>query len=89
MASLYAGVLGLLAFASCLTRGLLHGSDAQATLIAGCLHLGAFAAIGAVLGRLAGQTIEESVRKRVADEVAAEEERERLAGTGASKPVAA
>ena len=89
MAPLYAGVLGLLAFVSCLTRGLLNGSDAQTILLAGCLHLGAFAAIGAVLGYMAGQTIEESVRKRVADEVAAEEERERLAETGVNKPVAA
>jgi hypothetical protein len=74
VAPLYAGTLGLLAFLSCLGRGLLQSSSPASTLGTACLSMGAFAAIGLVLGHLAGRTVEESVKQRVAAELAAEDE---------------
>jgi len=62
MARRFAGILGLIAFAIVVVRGLLHAAPPQATLQTACLCLFVFAAVGALLGRVAETTVEESVR---------------------------
>lgn len=90
MAPPFAGTLGLLAFLSCLIRGLIHGSGPQETVATACLAMTAFAAVGLILGYLAGQTVKESVEQRVAAELAAEEQHAaKPAKTGEAKTAVA
>lgn len=76
MGRIYGGILGTLAFQTTLLRGWLHRSDPQSTLWAAWLCLLVFAAIGLVIGRVAGQIVQESVIGRVNAELAAQEEQE-------------
>jgi len=69
----YAGILGLLAFLTSSTRGLLHGSEVESILLTAWLSLLAFAAVGGIVGWIAGRAVEESVRARMKDALAAEE----------------
>jgi len=66
----YAGILGLIAMLTVIARGVIAGGDPQTTLAmaTGCLAL--FAAIGAVVGRLAAWTVDDAVRARLAADVA-------------------
>ena len=64
MGRAYAGVLGPLAFAMIVARGLLAGSGLESTLAAACLALFGFAALGWIAGELAARFVEESVRAR-------------------------
>jgi hypothetical protein len=80
VAQLYAGILGLLAFATCVARGIVHGGGAESSLGTACLALAMFAAVGLILGFIAEQTVEASVRQRVAAELAAEENATRSGG---------
>lgn len=81
MAVRYAGVLGLLAFVTSTARGLLHGSEVEPTLLTAWVSLLVFAAIGGVVGWIAGRAVEESVRARIAEALAAEENSADAAGT--------
>ena len=81
MAVRYAGILGLLAFLTSSARGLLHGGEAESILLAAWLSLLAFAAIGGVIGWVAGRVVEESVRARIKEALAAEEEAANATGT--------
>lgn len=83
MARSYAGILGLLAFLTCLARGLIQGSGPIALLAMACLLLFVFAATGCVIGWIAQRTVEEAVRGRVEAEVAADQ------GGTAARPVIA
>ena len=58
----YAGILGPLAFATVVLRGLLAGNGAEGTLQTACLAMFAFAALGYVLGRAAALIVDDSVR---------------------------
>lgn len=73
MAVRYAGILGLLAFLTSSVRGLLHGGEVESVLLTAWLSLLAFAAIGGVVGWVAGRIVEESVRARIKDALATEE----------------
>jgi hypothetical protein len=73
----YAGVLGCLAFATVVGRGLLHSSGLEATVGAAVAWMAAFGAIGFVVGRLARSIVEESVRSRMAEELSARAEASR------------
>lgn len=65
MARIYAGILGLLAFASVVARSLIHSSAGGEAIWQAITMLLAFAAIGFVIG-LAGQwIIDDSVRDRL------------------------
>jgi hypothetical protein len=71
VAHLYAGILGLLAFLTSLVRGLVHGIGIDAVLWTAWCNLWVFAAIGCVTGWMADKIIEDSVRGRIAGELAA------------------
>ena len=77
MGRIYGGILGLLAFQTILLRGWFHRGDLQSTLWTAWLGLIAFAAVGLVIGRVAGQIVRESVIGRVNAELAAQEEIEK------------
>jgi hypothetical protein len=68
----YAGTLGLLAFLTCLVRGLMHGDAPTSVLTVACCGLLVFALLGSVLGWLASLTVEDAVRGRLRVELAAE-----------------
>ena len=70
----YAGVLGPIAFATLVFRGLLAGAGAEGTLLAATAGMVAFSAIGYIAGRVAEAVIRDSVQARVAAEIAAHEE---------------
>lgn len=73
MAHVYAGILGPLAFVTTVARGLTHGGGTMSTLLTAWCCLLAFSAIGYVVGRVAEFIVADSVRSRIAAEVAAEE----------------
>jgi hypothetical protein len=72
----YAGILGPLAFATAVARGLVEGQGAEATLQAACLAMFAFAALGYVLGRAAALIVDDSVRAGFRAELASLETEE-------------
>jgi hypothetical protein len=69
----YAGILGPLALATVLVRGLRQGAAMELTLLAATIALCAFAVLGFILGIVAEWTVEDSVRSKIAAEVAAHE----------------
>ena len=73
MGRTYAGILGPVAFLTVLARSLVRGSDVAATFQVACVCLFAFAAIGWVVGELARQTVDESVRATFAAEIEAQD----------------
>jgi hypothetical protein len=70
---IYSGILGLLAFQTTLLRGWFHHGDLQSTLWAAWLSLILFAAVGLIIGYIAGQIVRESVVGRANAELAARE----------------
>jgi len=62
MGRIYAGILGSLAMAMVIGRGLVGSGGVEGTLTAATLSLAAFAVLGAILGHLAQNTVDESVR---------------------------
>ena len=69
----YAGILGLIAFSFAIARGLFVGGETEGIVFHAWLSLLAFSAIGFVIGALAQGAIDESVRRRLADEMSARE----------------
>jgi hypothetical protein len=70
MGRIYAGILGPLAMTIVIGRGVLGASGAERTLTTATLVLIAFAVLGAVLGHLAQNIIDESVRTRLEQQLA-------------------
>ena len=66
----YAGVLGSLAMAVVILRGLLNSGGAAGTLTMATIAMVVFAAIGAILGRIAQSVVDESVRQKIEQELA-------------------
>lgn len=58
----YAGILGTLAMAVVICRGVLASGGVTSTLSAATASLVVFAIVGAVLGQVAQATVDESVR---------------------------
>jgi len=69
MAKQFAGILGFLGLAVQIARGLVHGTDGATALQWGCVCMAAMAVIGGLLGAIAQQTVDESVRARFRAEV--------------------
>ena len=62
MDRIYAGILGPLAMTVVICRGWLAAGGPEGTLTQATIYLVLFAALGALLGRIAEATIDESVR---------------------------
>ena len=71
MGRAYAGVLGPLAFLTVLVRSLLRSVAVETTVWQAVAALFVFAAIGALIGQIAGWIVDDSVRGRLAAEIAA------------------
>lgn len=65
MGRTYAGILGPLAMTVVICRGWLDSGGVLGTLNYAILALAAFAVLGAILGQLAQNTVDESVRTRL------------------------
>jgi hypothetical protein len=70
MARIYAGILGPLAMAVVLCRGLANSGGVEGTLTLAILALVAFAIVGAALGQVAQATVDESVRLKIEQQLA-------------------
>jgi hypothetical protein len=70
----YAGILGLVAFLTCLARGVVHAWAAEKALLIAWTSLLVFAGLGALIGWIAERIIEEEAHGRIA------------AGSDAAKP---
>ncbi len=73
MGRMYAGILGPLAMTLVIGRGLKESSGLEGTLSMATISLILFAGIGFVLGQIAQNTVEESVRTKMERELAQEE----------------
>ncbi len=71
MGRAYAGVLGPLAFLTVLVRSLLRSVAVETTVWQAVAAMFVFAAIGALIGQIAGWIVDDSVRGRLAAEIAA------------------
>ena len=69
MARIYAGILGLLAFAAVMARGIVHAAAPAATIWQAVTSLFAFAAIGYAIGRTAQWIIEDSLRGQLTNQL--------------------
>jgi hypothetical protein len=76
MGRLYAGILGPLAMAVVIGRGVLGSSGVEGTLFTATVYLLLFAAVGAILGHIAEATIDESVRSRLEEQLSHQKMRE-------------
>lgn len=85
MARIYAGILGLLALVTTVARAGIHGGSLPEALWNGCGWLVVFALIGALVGKLAQQTIDESVAARLATELAASSPPDPISGETAAE----
>ncbi len=65
MGRTYAGILGPLAMAIVVCRGLVGSAGVIGTLSLALVSLGTFAVLGAILGHIAQNTVDESVRARL------------------------
>jgi predicted lipid-binding transport protein (Tim44 family) len=66
----YAGILGSLAMAVVLGRGVMDSAGIEGTLSVSIIALVVFALIGSVLGQIAQTTVDESVRQKIELELA-------------------
>jgi hypothetical protein len=78
MGRIYAGTLGLTAFATFVVRGLFQGGG-SGVMLAAAAALFAFAAVGWLIGTIAERAIRESVEATFDAEVAVQEAREKRA----------
>ena len=81
----YGGILGLVAFLTVIARGWVRGGGAEPTIFAAWLGLLAFMPLGCIAGWLAERTVEESIRSKLAAELAAWEATD-SATPGKTKP---
>lgn len=73
MGRTFAGVLGTLAFATTMVRGLLHGGGFQSTVTSAIGWLIGMSVIGAIVGELAGWIVADSIRHSLRAEANAEQ----------------
>jgi hypothetical protein len=71
MGRIYAGILGPLAMVVIICRGIKDSAGLEGTLTWAIVALAVYAAIGSVLGQIAQATIDESVRYKIEQQLAA------------------
>ncbi|MGD9632070.1 MAG: hypothetical protein AB7G28_25025 [Pirellulales bacterium] len=70
MGRIYAGILGPLAMTVIIVRGIKDSAGIEGTLTIAIVALTAYAILGAVLGRIAQATVDESVRWKIEQQLA-------------------
>lgn len=65
MGRAYAGILGPLAMAVVICRGVMGSGGVQSTLSLATIYLAIFSVVGALVGTIAQATIDESVRAKL------------------------
>jgi hypothetical protein len=65
MGRAYAGILGPLAMAVVICRGVVGSGGVQSTLSLATVYLAIFSIVGALIGTIAQSTIDESVRAKL------------------------
>ena len=65
MGRAYAGILGPLAMAVVICRGVIGSGGVQNTLSVATIYLAIFSLVGALIGHLAQSTVDESVRAKL------------------------
>jgi hypothetical protein len=72
MGRTYAGILGPLAMVVIICRGLKDSAGIEGTLTIAIVALAVYAIIGSVLGQIAQATIDDSVRQKIEQQLAAQ-----------------
>ena len=65
MGRTYAGILGMIAYATAIGRGVIEGGSLEVTLKAASICLFLFAALGYVFGRMAEDAVTQSLRTQL------------------------
>ena len=65
MGRIYAGILGPLAMAVIICRGIKDSAGVEGTLTMAIVALSVYAIIGSVVGQIAQATVDESVRQKI------------------------
>ncbi len=73
MGRTYAGILGSLAMAVALVRGVMADGGAEETVVRALAALVGFSLIGLIIGGVAGWIVEDAVYSQVQQELAAQE----------------
>jgi hypothetical protein len=74
MGRAYAGILGLLAMAVVICRGVIGSGGVASTLTTAITYLAVFSLVGAIIGQLAQATVDESVRATLEQELSGQSE---------------
>ena len=82
----YAGILGPLAFATIVARGVVTGAGVEGTLAAASVALFLFAAIGYIVGQLGELLVNDSVRKQFQAAMADWDEKHRTENQNKTQP---
>jgi membrane protein YqaA with SNARE-associated domain len=77
-------VLGSLAFATVIARGLVNATGAKSTVGDAVLWMAGMAAVGYLVGRLAEWIVDDSVRARMAAELAQQDAKQKQAHESAA-----
>lgn len=70
MATQFAGILGLIAFAIVVLRSVIWGAGVEGTIEVACISLVVFAGLGWCAGRLAQRVVDEGVETVIQEELA-------------------
>ena len=81
MGRIYAGILGPLAMAVMICRGIKDSAGVEGTLTLAIAALAIYAIVGAVLGQIAQATVDESVRSKIEKQLAPPAAHGRTPGT--------
>jgi hypothetical protein len=80
MGRIYAGILGPLAMAIIICRGIKDASGIESTLTLAIVALAVYAIVGSVLGQIAQATVDESVQRKIEQQLAPHPTHDRPAG---------
>jgi len=69
MGRVYAGILGPLAMAVVICRGLLGSGGVESTITSAITYLAIFSVVGAIIGQIAQSTVDESVRAKLQEQL--------------------
>lgn len=85
MGRIYAGILGPLAMTVIIVRGAKDSAGIEGTLTIAIVALTAYAILGAIVGRIAQATVDESVRWKIEQQLATAPAASSRTGSSGSK----